>query len=59
MSFSSLVERLILKKTSLLLSATLMFKCSALAASAGGGVAPFSDIVFAGCCLDADGEIRG
>lgn len=31
MSFSSLVERLILKKTSLLLSVTLMFKCSAAA----------------------------
>lgn len=33
-SFSSLVERLILKKTSLLLSVTLMFKCSAAAAGA-------------------------
>lgn len=31
MSFSSLVERLILKKTSLLLSVTLMFRCSAAA----------------------------
>lgn len=37
MSFSSLVLRLILKKTSLLLSETLMLRCSLLAGASGGG----------------------
>lgn len=36
MSFSSFVLRLILKKTSLLLSVTLMFRCSCAAAAGGG-----------------------
>ena len=35
MSFSSFVLRLILKKTSLLLSVTLIFRCSALAGGSG------------------------
>jgi len=55
MSFSSLVERLILKKTSLLLSVTLMLRCSELAGSPAGPPAglPFSfsaDMLLA-CCI--------
>ena len=37
MSFSSLVLRLILKKTSLLLSVTLMLRCSVAAAGGTSG----------------------
>lgn len=49
MSFWSLVERLILKKTSLLLSDTLMLRCMLSAAGASAGL-PFSDML-GGCGL--------
>lgn len=44
MSFSSLVDFFILKKTSLLLSVTLMFRCSVCAGASGRSAAgePFS-----------------
>lgn len=44
MSFSSLVDFFILKKTSLLLSVTLMFRCSVWAGASGRSAAgdPFS-----------------
>jgi len=45
MSLSSFVLRLILKKTSLLLSVTLMFRCSGAAGPSAGAVgAPFSPL---------------
>ena len=53
MSFLSAVVRLILKKTSLLLSVTLMFKCSDCAFPSGFSCAglPFSDpdMMVVGC----------
>ena len=55
MSLLSCVVRLILKKTSLLLSVTLMFKCSVLGCSSGLAAPPGdcsrSDIVRSGMSM--------
>lgn len=64
MSFESAVVRLILKKTSLLLSVTLMFRCSLLGWSSGLPPAPgdwsWSDMVDdgdLGCCVVGGGGV--
>lgn len=43
MSFESAVVRLILKKTSLLLSVTFILRCSDFGSSGGGPPAPMGD----------------
>lgn len=63
MSFSNLVERLILKKTSLLLSVTLMFRCSeppaSLRSAFGEPFSWLSDILSVTCAVFVGGSFDG